>query len=744
MPRGTNTDQNQLPKRFQNFHNQAPSNPRPTAVRHQQSRRIGAGFAFLGKNNHRALKIAEEILTTDSSLNPRDYQDANQLKARALLKLGRVDDCLQTIEQVDPPLDKGFLMTKGRALQAKKSFREALSVFQELYHNHSKKENDKKVHGLALGRQYQDMGQHQAALTIFKQLRTCRSGHEGAPCHDKDIELTLGRQYQCMGQLQAALGIFKNLRVACSRDEGTPCNDKEIELALGRQYHYMGQPQAALGIFKNLHAAHSGDEGTLCHDKDIELTLGRQYQYMGQPQTALTIFKQLRAAHSGHEGTPCNDKDIELTLGRQYQNLGQDQAALTIFKQLRTDRSGHESVPCNDKDVELALGRQHQYMRQHQAALTIFKQLRAARSGHESVPCNDKDVELALGRQYQYMGQHQDALTIFKRLHVTTHFLLANLHFQPFLQHNCRGAEDVSLNLPELFEQLQLRTDRSGHETTPGQDKDIELTLGPQYRDMAQHQEALTIFKQLRTDRSSHEAAHCHDKDIELALGRQYQCMGQHQEGLTIFKQLRTARSGYESVPCNDKDVELALGRQYQYMGQYQAALTIFKKLRTDRSGHESVPCKDKDVELALGDIHVELMNWDQFDQIQFDEMGFAGPELDLCTSIRYFKECIRSCNDNEVSRLLAKAINYACDAIEKSRYLNAASFSQLAHCIRIAALLPCGKTPDTFAKNELKNLVSIFFAEANKLAPGRQDQLKNEVWRRTEREFLARLSSGH
>ncbi len=251
--------------------------------------------------------------------------------------------------------------------------------------------------------------------------------------------------------------------------------------------------------------------------------------------------------------------------------------------------------------------------------------------------------------------------------------------------------------------------------------------------------EALPIFQELYT-RSKNE------KDVKvngLALGRQYQDMGQHQEALTIFKKLRTDRSGHEGTPCNDKEVELALGRQYQDMGQHQEALTIFKKLRTDRSGHEGTPCNDKEVELALGDISVDLMNWHQFDQMQLDEKGFVGPEVDLCISVRYFRECIYSCQDKEISGLLTKAINHACDAIEKSQYIDASSLSQLGHCLRIAALLPVGKAPDTFAKDELNKLSSTFFTEANKRAPNRQDRLKNEDWRNTERDFLARLSSG-
>ena len=128
---------------------------------------------------------------------------------------------------------------------------------------------------------------------------------------------------------------------------------------------------------------------------------------------------------------------------------------------------------------------------------------------------------------------------------------------------------------------------------------------------------------------------------------------------------------------------------------------------------------------------------------MQLDDKGFAGPEVDLCISIRYFKECISSCQDKEISGLLTKAINHACDAIEKSQHLDASSFSQLGHCLRIAASLPVGKALDTFPKDELNKLFSIFFIEANKLAPNRQDRLKNEDWRNRERVFLARLASG-
>ena len=169
---------------------------------------------------------------------------------------------------------------------------------------------------------------------------------------------------------------------------------------------------------------------------------------------------------------------------------------------------------------------------------------------------------------------------------------------------------------------------------------------------------------------------------LRMAKGRLLQATFRLTEALPIFQDLYHHSTNEKEIKVNG----LALGRQYQYMGQHQEALTIFKTLRTDRSGHEGTPCNDKEVELALGDIYVDLMNWLKFDQMQLDDKGFAGPEVDLCISIRYFTECISSCQDKDISGLLTKAIHHACDAIEKSQHLDASSFSQPGHSVRIAA----------------------------------------------------------
>ena len=155
----------------------------------------------------------------------------------------------------------------------------------------------------------------------------------------------------------------------------------------------------------------------------------------------------------------------------------------------------------------------------------------------------------------------------------------------------------------------------------------------------------------------------------------------------------------------------------------------------------KALPAKSREIELALGDIYVDLLDWRQFDQMQLDVKWSTEPEVDLCISVRYFRECIVSGQDKDISGLLAKAIEHACNAIEKSHYLNASAFSQLGHCLRIAALLPDDK--DILSTEELNDLVAVYFTKANTLAPDRQDRLKNENWRQIEHDFLASLSSG-
>ena len=140
----------------------------PVAGTHLQH--INKGFNSLSAgNNDQALKIAEEILTTHAHLSLRDCQNVNLLKARALFNLKRFDDCLQFIGKMKFPPDKGLLMVKGRALQAKNHFPEALSVFKELYINHSKSARDKKVNGMALGRLYEDMGLASGGTDDFQE-----------------------------------------------------------------------------------------------------------------------------------------------------------------------------------------------------------------------------------------------------------------------------------------------------------------------------------------------------------------------------------------------------------------------------------------------------------------------------------------------------------------------------------------------------------------------------------------------
>ncbi|WP_196221252.1 hypothetical protein [Sansalvadorimonas verongulae] len=159
--------------------------------------------------------------------------------------------------------NKGVMMTKGRALQARGHLMEALPLFQQLYEKYSGSLNDEKNNGLALGRLLQIIGgtdNLKAALDIFTQLRTrAAGGQANTPCEDREVELALGRLFQVMGStenLKTALGIFTRLRTrAAGGQENTPCDDKEIELALGIHLQIMrgtANLKAARDIFTQL------------------------------------------------------------------------------------------------------------------------------------------------------------------------------------------------------------------------------------------------------------------------------------------------------------------------------------------------------------------------------------------------------------------------------------------------------------------------------------------------------------
>ena len=94
-----------------------------------------------------------------------------------MFQLNKIDDCIAFINSLETRVrnDKGLLMTKARALQAKGCFNEALPLFQHLYVNHQLAYKDHKAHGLGLGRLLQLMGgadNLEKALAIFTQLRT--------------------------------------------------------------------------------------------------------------------------------------------------------------------------------------------------------------------------------------------------------------------------------------------------------------------------------------------------------------------------------------------------------------------------------------------------------------------------------------------------------------------------------------------------------------------------------------------
>ena len=203
---------------------------------------IDTAFNWLRTHPQKALDVTEVLLNRYRA-RPSDCVRILQLKGRALLQLHKIDDCIAFINALEPGMrhDKGLLLTKARALQAKGCCHEALPLFQRLYSKYKASYKDHKAHGLALGRHLQLMGGENSlekALAIFTQLRTRTAGggvHRA--CDDKDIELALGRLLQELGgadNLQRALAIYTRLRRRAARRPNTPCDDKDIELTLGR------------------------------------------------------------------------------------------------------------------------------------------------------------------------------------------------------------------------------------------------------------------------------------------------------------------------------------------------------------------------------------------------------------------------------------------------------------------------------------------------------------------------------
>ncbi|WP_230460100.1 hypothetical protein, partial [Sansalvadorimonas verongulae] len=71
--------------------------------------------------------------------DPRQYIRVVQLKARSLCLLENFDGCIGYVNSLSEDLqsNKGVMMTKGRALQARGRLMEALPLFEHLYEKYS-------------------------------------------------------------------------------------------------------------------------------------------------------------------------------------------------------------------------------------------------------------------------------------------------------------------------------------------------------------------------------------------------------------------------------------------------------------------------------------------------------------------------------------------------------------------------------------------------------------------------------
>ena len=653
---------------------------------------ISNAWQQIKSNPGRALQVAEQQLTHSHDIER--HSDALRLKARALCELKRYRQCLSFINALPRKLqiDKGLCLSKGRSLQELGHQTEALDVLTELYDSYATNPKDEKTYGLALVRALQEDGgptKLQEGLKILKQMRRHRANNrENTPCQDKQIELALAIHLQQMGgkeNMQSALAIFSGLADNV-KGRMSPC------------------------------------------DKDILLTVGRHLQFMGgveNREQALAIFRQMRQHASGSGGhTPCNDKTIELALGRLLQQLGGDKnlhEALCIFTRLRREAAdGQPDTPCDDTAIELALGKcleEFEGAANLQEALRIFTRLRTkATGGQPDTPCDDKSIELALARHLQRLG----------------------------------GAA----NLQEAVDILtRLRTQAAGGlADTPCEDTTIELTLGRLLQQLGGDnnlQAALDIFTQLRRRAASGLSdTPCEDTTVELTLGRHLQLLGGDknlQAALDIFTRLRRrAAGGKPDTACDNKEIELALGRHLQLRGgsvNLQAALAIFTRLRSQAAAQKNTHCDGREVELALANCLIWMGRWQAYDALGLPTDPSVHYTIDLCHSIRYFRELIEhTSNMNDSASLLGLATWYACQAVQKSDYRDAGSFSQLAHCCRAISSLPLGYLCQfgiEQSKDEIDSWERLFFDEARRLAPNRTDERTCEQWRVQESAWL-------
>ena len=99
------------------------------------------------------------------------------------------------------------------------------------------------------------------------------------------------------------------------------------------------------------------------------------------------------------------------------------------------------------------------------------------------------------------------------------------------------------------------------------------------------------------------------------------------------------------------------------------------------------------------------------------------------------------ACDLNDCGSLLGLAIRYACQAVEKSDYDDASSFSQLAHCCRACSHLPPNYRQQfgiEATKGQIDSWVLLFFEEADRLEPGRiEERTYSEQWRDKEAAWL-------
>ncbi|GHO56158.1 tetratricopeptide repeat protein [Ktedonobacter robiniae] len=397
---------------------------------------------------------------------------------------------------------------------------------------------------------------------------------EQAQGSDQQTELVilnnLGSVYQDTGQLQQALSLFKQA-LSLSRKVG----NREIAVAilnnLGKVYQTMGQPQSALSFFEQALSIRretnnrAGEAATLSNIAGI-------YKDTFHPQRALTLFEQTLLIMR-EIGDRTSEAIILNNMGQMYQTMGQPQRALSLFEQALPirreigDRNGEATTLHNMAGVYQDIGQPQQALSLFEQALTLRREI-GNRPGAATALNNMAGVYQYIGQPQQSLSLLEQALLIIREIgdHASEATMLSNMG----QMYQTIGQLQHALS---LYEQALPITRKVGNRFS---ETKILNNMATVYQTMGQPQRALSLFEQALPIRREIGDRNGEANTLHNMAGV-YQAIGQPQQALSLFEQAlliesNTGDRASEATTLN------SMALAYQAIGQPQRALSLLEQ----------------------------------------------------------------------------------------------------------------------------------------------------------------------